>query len=445
MTDSVNILIDRDNANDEEATVVKVYAVSGTLVHADEPVFDVENSKATIEVIAPAEGVLVHALAVGDAVPYGVPVARIVPPGTTDLDGAIPFKPGAVAFQKPAFVEPPATPPKPVVSVTRVTEPAVAPVYAEVEDYQPEAPPGSLTPRFSHAAAALAAEHGLAASDFRTELVTSRDVQLMLRGTSVAPPGVEQVGNRTPILPRKREEIEFLRGGAGDTMLSVLGCDVGPITIHREPGTTFSGKITDLVVYEASRLVRKYPRLNAAYHDNGSELHACVNAGIAFDEGGRLVVYGVENADKKDLLALRADIEDALSRYMEKKLSRAEITRATFTISDLSSMELDFILPLLPRGQSLIVGVTRNPSRGYSIYAGFDHRVTEGLEVAKFLTDLRDRLRSFSDGPAAEPSCWFCGRSAREEVEIYHGRGLIKVVDAHGEEHLACNACWRMV
>ena len=42
-------------------------------------------------------------------------------------------------------------------------------------------------------------------------------------------------------------------------MLSVLGTTIGPLRVTREPGDFLHGRITDLVLYEASRLLRKFP------------------------------------------------------------------------------------------------------------------------------------------------------------------------------------------
>jgi pyruvate/2-oxoglutarate dehydrogenase complex dihydrolipoamide acyltransferase (E2) component len=54
------IVVERDTANDESATIVAIYVPSGTQVEQDDLIFDVENSKATEEVRAPRSGVLAH-------------------------------------------------------------------------------------------------------------------------------------------------------------------------------------------------------------------------------------------------------------------------------------------------------------------------------------------------------------------------------------------------
>jgi pyruvate/2-oxoglutarate dehydrogenase complex dihydrolipoamide acyltransferase (E2) component len=406
MSPGSEIQLERDNANDQEATIVKLYRPSGAAVKAGDSLFDAESSKATQEISAPSDGIFVHDLKEGLKVPYGVSLAKILPPGSNDL-----FPPSLHATQPPV---------------------------------QPERKAG-VAPRFSPAARSLALQHGLGEQDFDSAFVTSTQVKAKL-GNGMAQsdlrlPRRPENFTGTPVFPRKRHEIEALSAGAGNSMLSVLGTRVGAVEVERKSGDFFAGKITDLVVFEASRLMHKYSGLNASYWDGAIQRHPSVNAGIAFDEGGRLVVYGLSDSDQKDLATVQLEIEDALSRYVERKLTDAEMTRATFTITDLSAQPLDYIFPLLSSGQSCIIGITRAAEGSFGLYIGFDHRVTEGLEAAKFLQELRVRVLSFAPVRRMEPRCFFCDKSAEDEINRYRGRGLVKVLDHNSEERLCCGAC----
>jgi hypothetical protein len=313
-------------------------------------------------------------------------------------------------------------------------------------------------PRFSPAAAALIAQHHLGSVDFASDFVTTKIVHRHLhpaatqttpKPTIVRPAepagDVHSGKSGREVERRKRVEIEMLSQGAGNTMLSVLGIVLGPMIVSRSADDFLHGSITDLVIYEASRLMRKYPNLNASYSDGRIVNHYDVHAGLAIDNGGRLVVYGIEHSDRASMSELSESISDAVERYMSGSLTSAELTRATFTVTDLSGSELDFVLPLLPRGQSCILGITRSARTGFSIFAGFDHRVTEGKELGSFLGELRDRLVSFT---TAEPKtveeicCGFCGRSAEEAFQKSKNLGLLKLVNRDGHEHLCCASCW---
>jgi pyruvate/2-oxoglutarate dehydrogenase complex dihydrolipoamide acyltransferase (E2) component len=460
-----DVLLERETANDETAIVVSVFVASGARVEKDEPLFDIENSKATQEVVAPEAGILTHELAVGHVVAFGVPIARITP----DAVLAAPAPRAAVA------------PPAPVAAPPSVP---VAVIPAPPKDVIP-APPEGGARHVSRAAAALMAELGLTSAAFAADFITARDVRAAAglapaRPAGPAPVGAEQVGAEQvgaeqvgaeqvgakqvgakqakpgqAVSARKRAEIDVLSAGAGATMLSVLGTRLGAMAVPRAADDFLGGAITDLVIYEAARLMRKYPSLNACYSDGYVIRHDAVHAGIAIDSGGQLVVYGIEDADRLGLPDVARAIAEAVGRYVAGALTAAEMTRATFTVTDLSAEPLDFVLPLLPRGQSCIIGITRDAD-GYRIFAGFDHRVTEGREVASFLGELRQRLLSFApprapalamDGAAAiaihaAAECAYCARSAAEAAARSRDKGLLKLVGRDGREILCCASCW---
>jgi len=437
-----NIVIERETANDESGIVVAIHVRSGEAVGQDIPLFDIENSKAVQEIWSTTAGILTHALEIGQTVEFGVPIAQIVTPEESAA---------RVGKQVPS-PRIPETCPKPH-SVTTGNENPCDFVSSQV----PRPPSRSLAvPHLSRAATALISDHHLSSTTFDIDFVTSRDVLAYLG--SLRPPAVPKPSSDSPtqtvepipgtgrtIEHRKAVEIEALSTGAGDTMLSVLGATLGPLTVKRPAGHYLNESITDLVIYEAARLMRKFPKLNSAYRDGLVITHDAVHAGLAIDSGSRLVVYGIENADRASLHELSATIADAVERYLENTLTSAEMSRATFTVTDLSADDLDFVFPLLPRGQSCIVGITRCARTGFRLFCGFDHRVTEGREVAAFLGELRSRLLTFGAAPTAAqevPQCRFCGRSADETLRKSKERGLLKVVDRNGQESLSCASCW---
>jgi pyruvate/2-oxoglutarate dehydrogenase complex dihydrolipoamide acyltransferase (E2) component len=437
---ATEIVLERETANDESATVVGLPVASGTAVKKDQLIFEIENSKAVQELYAPEDGVLIHQLDLRQTVEFGVPIAKIVSAAEW---GRVSSPAASTASVMARVVEP--SPSRNGTGSTHNGSKATS--------------SSAPTPnkRFSAAAQALLKQHGLNSEIFTTSFVTSRDVRAHLepaKEVTLNAPAPQQQAPSKP-LPgagpgkevgrSKRVEIDVLSKGAGATMLSVLGIGLGPMIIAREPGSFLEGRITDLVIFEASRLMKKYPLLNAYYADGQIYLHEAVHAGMAIDSGHRLVVYGIEKADQASLHELAATMEGAIERYLEDALTGGEMSRATFMVTDLSGDELDFVLPLLPRGQSCIIGVTRSEQAGFRLFAGFDHRVTEGREVGLFLGELKQRLLSFaSSHPPETPEsrCTYCERTAAESVTKGKDKGLLKTVDRNGQEVLCCGSCW---
>ena len=405
MANTIDVVVERESANDADGTVVEIYLQPGSPVKKGERIFDIETSKAVQEIYAPADGFLIHSLTLGDNIDLGGAIARIV----ADLASAA------------------AT----VAAATVAVEPRKG------------------MPRLSWDATTLAKQYGLGPADFDRDLVTSADVRRRLKLEPPAAPPVLAIqagpapakssvsANVKPVATHKRDEIEFLSRGAGASMLSVLGAVVGYGDLIRDGEGFFERKIVDIVAFEASRLMKSHPKMNAAWREGGVELHQAVHAGIAFDNDGRLLVYGIEDADGLELEDLQDEIMEGFKKYARNKLSLKELTRATFTITDLSATGVDYVLPLLPNGQSCIVGITNGPRDGFALYLGFDHRVTEGLAASRFLAALRTRVQSAIAMLYIQTEvCAFC--DGTHPV----GKGLLRIAGAGGMDVLCCRTCW---
>jgi pyruvate/2-oxoglutarate dehydrogenase complex dihydrolipoamide acyltransferase (E2) component len=421
MARPTEIVVERQSANDAEATVVEIHCANGALVKRDQRIFSIETSKAVEEIHAPVDGIVVHQLKTGDSVQVGVAIAEI----REELGGAL--------------------------TLDAPTVPAVAASVARAAG----PPLGEATvsprriPRLSRAAAALAAQNGVGATAFDADFVTEANVRRHLGLAAAKRADVREpmltappAADLEPIPARKREEIRVLSLGAAASMLSVVGVELGAVGLERgDLGPMFATRIVDLVVYEASRLMPGFKKLNAAWHEGGIEYHREINAGIAYDAGGRLAVYGIARADELSLDDIQDAILDGFKKYVQNRLSAQELTRATFTVTDLSPTQMDFVFPLLPRGQSCIIGIAGSPARGFRLYLGFDHRVTEGLEASRFLRQLRERVTAaVAAQRMVRLRCGLCGQEPAAETGM--ASNLLRIVDRSGAEILCCHACW---
>lgn len=373
---AVGVILERMTANDDFVTVVSVLA-DGTKVKCGDRIIEVETSKAIYDVEAPADGILKHSLKIGDTILAGSQIAHIVEEGVRKemaAGGAVNPK-GRAETIEPNHGK--------VASRTAGASKSVA--------------------RFSREARALAMQYGLKAEDFDGGLITTADVRQRYytqRGSPRMEPGalLEQSGgkehNRStePMPPWKQDQITALQSGAGASMLSVVGCFLGGGPYFRAHAGFFETKITDLVVLEASRLMLQFSRLNARYRRGTIEYHNRINAGVAFGGYGSLVVHGIPQTDQLSLHQIQNEIVSGFRKYVQKKLTDKDVVRATFTITDLSAAGAEFVFPLLPEGQSCIIAITHSPERAYGLYIGFDHRVTDGFEVSRFLSQLKKRL-----------------------------------------------------
>jgi 2-oxoglutarate dehydrogenase E2 component (dihydrolipoamide succinyltransferase) len=421
--------LERESANDESATVVKLHALTGERIKAGSPVLDIETSKVVKEIQSPADGIIRHSLSIGDMIEFGACIFQVEPlDAPSSAPVAIPIDPARAVSPPSGRAEIPKVPP-----ITQRVSPR-ARRMAEAVNLDLSLLPG----RF------ITVEHVQRFMDGQSSSsVSSQLTPRSMIAPRAAPLTRPAAASDLALSPSKRREIENLQAGAGQSMLSVVGKELGSFKRAYADNPFFSDKIIDLVAYESSRLLRQTPRLNAGFHEDASiTLHSQINAGVAIDDGKGLMVYSLKSADLRSLTELQSAILEGLEKYLAGEISSSDVSSATYTITDLSASGIDFVLPLLPRGQSMIIGITRGRARGFSLYVGFDHRVTEGREASQFLSSLCDRILSFGTRfEATAVACSVCGKTLQEEVGKFKERGLLRVVNEQGKDVLICHNC----
>ena len=206
-------------------------------------------------------------------------------------------------------------------------------------------------------------------------------------------------------------------------------------------------------MYEAARLLRKFPAFNAFHAEDSIHYYADVNIGFAVDDGRGLKVPVIKTADRKSIVDIADEMRDLVIAYLEDRLSIESLSGATFTVSDLSGMGVSAFHPLINHGQSAILGVCSEviPSAGFqgafNLVLAFDHQLAEGRSAARFLNELRERLAYYESAilpdrksPTEEPHCSHCGRGFHDLAT--DGHALVVAVDAHGGNRLLCKLCF---
>jgi pyruvate dehydrogenase E2 component (dihydrolipoamide acetyltransferase) len=157
------------------------------------------------------------------------------------------------------------------------------------------------------------------------------------------------------------------------------------------------------------------PEVNATFDEENQAnlVKRYVNLGIAVAlEGGGLIVPVVKGADEKNLTGLARGINDVATRARTKKLSPDDLTQGTFTITNPGPFGSIISVPIIPRGQTAILGFEAIQKRVVVVddeaiairHMGFlsmswDHRIIDGAEAARFLAALRERIETLDFTP----------------------------------------------
>ena len=171
-----------------------------------------------------------------------------------------------------------------------------------------------------------------------------------------------------------------------------------------EPHFSESGvKLTALAFHVAvlAKCLRKHPRFNASISSDGNSLilKQYFHIGIAVDTEFGLVVAVIRNAGCKGLFETASDIFDLASRARKRKLRPEEMGGASMTITNLGGIGGTAFTPIVNPPEVAILGITRSrivpvwdgeafqPTSMVPLDLSYDHRVINGAEAARFMTD----------------------------------------------------------
>ena len=157
---------------------------------------------------------------------------------------------------------------------------------------------------------------------------------------------------------------------------------------------------TDLLVAIVARTLKSHPRLNASWGADGILLHEDVSIGLAIGVENAVVTAVIPRADRATLAEIAARRRDLAERARAGRLQPADITGATFTISNLGMFGVDAFTAIVvpPQAAILAVGAITDrvvPVDGkpgvrpmLTLTLSCDHRVVDGVRAAEFMRDL---------------------------------------------------------
>ena len=172
---------------------------------------------------------------------------------------------------------------------------------------------------------------------------------------------------------------------------------------------------TAFVAWAVSRVLRDFPMVNSVVSGNNIIYRGNVNLGMAVDLDPGLIVPVVHDADHLGLIGIGNKIVDLAGRARARKLMPDEIQGATFTITNPGVLGTLVGLPVIPKGTSAILGIGSIEKRvavvtdqqtetdvvavrKRSLFSlGYDHRIVDGADAARFLSALKETLESFPE------------------------------------------------
>lgn len=425
-----------DIGGSEAAEVVEVLVAPGDTVALEQGLIVLESDKASMEIPSTVAGTVVAVLAAeGDMLNEGAPVAVVTgadaaEPATdteadTEAERAAPPREAAPAQSEPEHARPGEAPP--AAKAAAPGEPAApAPAGAVAapsagRDSGVYAGPGVRR---------LAREFGVPLASVRGRgprgRILKEDLHAFVQKALAAAPAAAP-GAALPPVP----EVDFAAFGPVEVIErskidKITAANMQRNWLNVPHVTQFDdADITELEAFrkslraEAERrgakltplpflfkacavALTRHRKINASLSDGGATLtyKRYVHIGMAVDTPAGLLVPVLRDVDRKPLWVLAEEIIDLAARARDRKLKPADMQGAGFTISSLGALGGRGFTPIINAPEVAILGVGRAAMQAVRNHGEFearlllplalsyDHRVVNGGDGARFLTEL---------------------------------------------------------
>jgi pyruvate dehydrogenase E2 component (dihydrolipoamide acetyltransferase) len=381
----------------------------GEQVKKGEMLLEVETDKAVVEIEAGGDGVLSGVTAkVGDVVPVGQTIAWLLKPGEVVPTGGVQSQSGRKMESAPA-----------------ATAAAAAPAAPE--------PASVAGAKISPKARRLAREHGVDIATLRGSgpggEILADDILKAAQAASgpaavpapaaqstptpaalpAAPPPPVATGPADAVTSIGRIMAErttqswttvphfFVARDVDATALNATREGLIPV-IEKSHAVKITH--TDLMVSAVARALKQFPRMNGSWVNTGVSLNAEVNVALAMAVDNAVVTAVIRNADKLPLGAIAKQRKELAERAKANKLQPADISGATFTISNLGMFGVDAFTAIIVPPQAGILAVGAIADRVVAIDGmigirpmvtltlSSDHRIIDGARAAQFMQEV---------------------------------------------------------
>lgn len=419
----------------ETGTLIQWLKKSGDAVTKGEPLMEIETDKATVEIEAPASGILSNITAKeGDVIPVGQRIALILAPGESGLSAPPQIQP------TPASPQPTSSTLKPV-SATPIAIRLAA--EHNIDITQIKSTSGQI--RKEDVLAYIKDEGGrmkeeLNASGFSpSRVLASPKARRLAKEHRIDLSTIQGTGPEGAILVSNLQSLI-----SNSLTRSVQSSTPPPITNHQLPriwrvmadrltqawttiphfylirevnasrliswkekaqkNSTEKLTYTDLLVKLTAAALKQYPRLNASWIKDNIVLNQEINIGLAIAVDDGLLVPVIHHADEMNLTQLAIRRGELVSRAKANKLSLDDLSGGTFTISNLGMYGVDAFNAIVNPPQAAILAISRIADRVVPINGqpaiqpmmtlslSCDHRVVDGARGAEFLQSLADLI-----------------------------------------------------
>ena len=431
----------------DEVAVIELLVKVGDSVKAEQSLITVESDKASMEIPCSHAGVVKELkVKLGDKVKQGsvVVVLDVAGAAAAPAPAAAPASAPAAPAAAPAPASAPA--PTPASIPAPVAASLAAPAAAQAA-HAPTQNPATGLPHASPSIRKLARQLGVPLAEVKGTgtkgRITEDDVQAFTRAVMAGDTRTQAQAAKAPaggdgaalglipwpkvdfakFGPIERKEMGRIKKISAANLLrnaimipSVTNHDDADITdleafrvLTNKENEKSGIKVTMLafLIKACVAALKKYPEFNSSLDGDALVYKNYWHIGFAADTPNGLMVPVIKDADKKGVLQISQEMGELAKKAREGKLSPAEMSGATFTISSLGGIGGRYFTPIINAPEVAILGVCKStmepvwdgkqfvPRLMLPLSLTWDHRVIDGAAAARFNAYLGQILGDF--------------------------------------------------
>ena len=422
----------------EEGTVVRWLKEEGSTVVRNEPVAEIETDKAVVEFESEAEGVLLRIVASeGSIVPVGETIALVglegeeadnVPSAgsteSTDSDTAkqeeLTSESERHEVQEPirnTTQESSESIPTTRILATPVARRIADELGIDLKQVAGSGPGGRITKKdvetFDPASSTSTKETNFEMSSSETPEQSPAEIPEPVSETT--DPSVNSMPGEKEPLSRMRQQIARVTvKSKTEKPHFYVSAEIDmtkAMALRKQVNDQLSDDgvritVNDLIVKACIESLKKYPKFNAYFQDDGIQFNNTINIAVAIAGEEGLIVPAILDCGSKTLRELSQMVKDLANRSASGTLNNQEYTGGTFAISNLGMFDVTGFLAIIHPPQSAVLAVGTVAEKpvvrdGELAVANImnatisaDHRIVDGVEGAEFIVEVKRLLEN---------------------------------------------------
>ena len=373
-----------------EGKIVKWLRQEGEQVIEDEPLLETETDKVTVEISAPATGILRKILVgEGDYAQVGSPICLIADKNE-DISGYLDGVPADAQSER----------------------------FEAEEPLQPSQDNVPTKIKISPLARNLAKKYGIDVNRLSGSgpdgLIVKADIEAAnAEEKAVAPKSAAQVEANKSALEVEKVPLSGIRKSIADHLslskknaadvTTVMDVDMTKIAAYRK---VLPVSYTSFVVRAAAKALRDYPMLNSSLVGEDIYIKKQINVCVAVATDAGLMTPVIRDTDKKNVVTIAEEMDVLASKGREGQLVPADFADGTFTVTNSGTFGSLLFTPIINYPQCAILGmgkVAKVPIvSGDEIIVApimylcltYDHRIVDGAPAVKFLKQIKTYLEN---------------------------------------------------